>query len=107
MPVQNRHRLVTALCSVGRRLAVVRRFARNVNVMWMSLLDGSRTDRDEPGTCPQFVDSLGPTIPHTGPQAADQLEDKRRERSLKGNPAFDSFRHQLACLAILGFLPVT
>lgn len=73
----------------------------------MSLLDGSRTNLDEPGTCPQFVDSLGSTIPHTGSQPAYQLEDKRSERAFERHSTFDALRHQFAGLAILGILPIT
>src|SRR5262249_25516118 len=83
-----------------RARAVVRRFLRNGDVMRMALLHGRGAHHDESAARPQLLDVPCPTVPHSGPQPADELVDKWREWSLVRNAPLDPLRHQLVRLAV-------
>src|SRR5439155_26627946 len=80
--------------------AVVGRFLGDDDVVDVALLEPGRGDAHEARPRLQLADAGRAAVAHAGPQAADELLDHGRERSLVGHHALDALRHQLARLAL-------
>ena len=70
--------------------------------MRMALGQAGSGDPDELALRSQLINGLRAAVAHAGPQAADHLEDRVRQRSLVGHASFDAFGHQL----LLAFLEI-
>ena len=73
--------------------AVIRRLARDGNIVGMALLHTRRGDADELSLL-ERLDVPRTAVTHTGANTADQLEDRFRKHSLERNTGHDTFRHQ-------------
>src|SRR6185369_10703261 len=60
----------------GSTRFVVRGFLRDLHVVRMTLAQAGAADAHEPGPRPQLLDRGHATVPHPGPETADQLEDR-------------------------------
>src|SRR5262245_58015056 len=68
--------------------------------MRMTLLHRRGAHLDEARLGAQLLDVPGPTIPHAGPEPADELVDERRQVALVRHAALDPLGHQLAAVAL-------
>src|SRR4051812_45334500 len=85
------------LCCIGGLLSikfVVGRFPRNVYVVHVAFPQSSGGYLHEFGPLMQVGNRVGPTVAHSGTNAAEQLVDRIRQSSAIGNTAFDALGNQ-------------
>src|SRR5262249_26045051 len=74
---------------------IVRRLARNGNVVHVALTQAGAGNADELRLLVEFVEAARADIAHRGAQAADQLMQDVADRSLVRHLPFDALRHKL------------
>src|SRR5688572_25840617 len=78
---------------------VVRRFLRDDDVVHVALAEPGRRDPHELRLRLQLGDVRAPGVAHAGAQAAEELVDRRRDRSAIRHAPLDALGHELLDLA--------
>src|ERR1044071_1887208 len=86
--------------------SIIRRLFGDENVVHVAFAESGHRDAHEARHGFHFADGAAAEITHAGAQAADQLMDVERERSLIRNAPLDAFGDELRLLGDVA-LPVT
>src|SRR5262245_45899702 len=84
----------TTVCARDSARFVIRCFLRDLHVVRMALAEAGAADAHEPRLRPQLLDRGDATVPHPGPESANQLENRCGKRTLERHAALDPLRDQ-------------